>query len=103
NGLVTRIGAVDLLIPAGADQILLQIERPVAGSKNFFASWSFRDGGVNIGASGFGTGIAMFDGESFVRAEFLAFQSVPVPLPGTVWLLGAGLLAGLGFARRRRA
>ena len=101
NGLVTRIGAADLLMPVGADQIRLQIDRPSITSKDFFASWSFFDGGVNVGSGSFATGIGLFDGERFVRAEFLAFSSVP--LPGTVWLLGAGLLAGLGFARRRRA
>jgi hypothetical protein len=101
SGVVTGVGFADLLVPEGADQIQLQIDRPDVTSKDFFASWSFLDGGVVKGSGSFATGIGLFDGERFVRAEFLAFSSVP--LPGTVWLLGAGLLAGLGFARRRRA
>lgn len=101
SGVVTGVGFADLLVPEGADQIQLQIDRPDLATKDFFASWSFLDGGVVTGSGSFATGIGLFNGERFVRAEFLAFSSVP--LPGTLWLLGAGLLAGLGFARRRQA
>lgn len=101
NGVVTRVQSANLLLLSGADQILLQIDRPDLTSKDFFASWSVLSGGSVIQTGSFATGIGLFDGERFVRAEFLAFSAVP--LPGTVWLLGAGLLAGLGFARRRRA
>jgi len=31
------------------------------------------------------------------------YQVSAVPLPATVWLMGSGLLAALGFARRRKA
>jgi PEP-CTERM motif len=104
NGQVTTVGSTDLLIPDGADQIALQIERPSLDSKDFFATWFFLDGGLVKGTGTFASGIGLFDGERFVRAEFLAFEGVPaVPLPGTLWLLGAGLLAGLGFAQRRQA
>jgi hypothetical protein len=101
NGVVTRVQSANLLLLTGADQIQLQIDRPDVTSKDFFASWSVLSNGSVIQTGTFANGIALFDGERFVRAEFLAFSSVP--LPGTVWLLGAGLLAGLGFARRRRA
>jgi hypothetical protein len=101
SGVVTRVQSANLLLLSGADQILLQIDRPDLTSKDFFASWSVLSNGSVIQTGSFATGIGLFDGERFVRAEFLAFSSVP--LPGTVWLVGAGLLAGLGFARRRRA
>lgn len=101
NGVVTRVQSANLLLLSGADQILLQIDRPDLTSKDFFASWSVLRLGSVIQTGSFATGIGLFDGERFVRAEFLAFQSVP--LPGTLWLIGAGLLAGLGFARRRQA
>jgi hypothetical protein len=88
----------------GADALLLTIDRPSRSSKDFFASWTFLTGGLATGSGSFASPIALFDGERFVRAEFLAFEDVPaVPLPGTLWLIGAGLLAGLGFARRRQA
>ena len=104
-GTTTGFGSTDLVLPPdGADQIRLQIARPDVTSKDFFASWIFIKGGFASGTGSFATGIGLFNGERFVRAEFLAFEDVPaVPLPGTLWLLGAGLLAGLGFARRRRA
>lgn len=104
-GTTTGFGSTDLVLPPdGADQIRLQIARPDVTSKDFFASWIFIKGGFVSGTGSFATGIGLFNGERFVRAEFLAFEDVPaVPLPGTLWLLGAGLLAGLGFARRRRA
>lgn len=101
NDSITTVGEILLAPPLDADQILLEITRPDLGSNLFYASYHFLDGGVDIGGGSFATGISMFDGENFVRAEFIAFQSVPEP--GVLWLLGPGLLVGAGLARRRRA
>jgi hypothetical protein len=101
NDSVTTVAEVPLAAPGDADQILLEITRPDLGSNLFYASYRFLDGGLDIGGGSFATGIAMFDGENFVRAEFIAFQSVPEP--GVVSLLVTGLLLGAGVARRRRS
>jgi hypothetical protein len=101
NSSVTTVGDIALAPPLDADQILLEITRPDLDSNLFFASYRFFDGGVDTGGGSFATGIVMFDGENFVRAEFIAFQSVPEP--GVIWLLVPGLLVGAGLARRRRA
>jgi hypothetical protein len=98
---ITTVGEALLAPPLGADQILLEITRPDLASNLFYASYRFFDGGVDTGGGSFATGIAMFDGENFVRAEFIAFQEVPEP--GVVGLLVPGLLIGIGLARRRRA
>jgi hypothetical protein len=99
NDSASTVGDILLAPPLGADQILLEISRPDLASDLFYASYHFLDGGVDIGGGSFATGIAMFDGENFVRGEFIAFQSVPEP--GVVWLLIPALIAGAGMARRR--
>jgi hypothetical protein len=98
---VTTVAEIPLAAPLEADQILLEITRPDLANNLFFASYRFLDNGVDTGGGSFATGIEMFDGENFVRAEFIAFQSVPEP--GVVSLLVAGLLLGAGLMRRRRA
>jgi hypothetical protein len=99
NSSIITVGEIGLAPPLDADQILLEITRPDLGNNLFFASYRFLDNGVDIGSGSFATGISLFDGENFVRAEFIAFQSVPEP--GVVWLLVPALLVGAGLARRR--
>jgi hypothetical protein len=99
NDSITTVGDILLAPPLGADQILLEITRPNLDSNLFYASYRFLDGGVDAGGGSFATGISMFDGENFVRAEFIAFQSVPEP--GVILLLVPGLLLAAGLARRR--
>jgi hypothetical protein len=91
-----------LAAPAGADQIRLTITRPDAGAANFFASWSYLANGAVVGGGASATPAVLFQGENFVRAEFLAFEAVNAPIPevSTGWLTLAGLLVA-GFAARR--
>jgi hypothetical protein len=98
---ITERGLADFAPPNGADQILLQITRPVAGNTNFFASYSYLQGGNVLRAGAFEAPISLFQGEDFVRAEFIAFESLPVPEPGTLALLGLSF-AGLAVMRRRK-
>lgn len=103
-GSTTAFGST-LLNPGNADQILLRIDNlGSADNKTFTASWVYLTGGVVSGTGSFAPGIGLFNGERFVRAEFLAFEDVPaLPLPGTLWLLMLGMAAGLRFVRQKRA
>lgn len=94
-------GLADFAPPDGADQILLQLTRPDTTNTNFFASYSYLQGGNVVGGGAFEAPISLFQGENFVRAEFLAFESLPVPEPGTLAMLGLGF-AGMAAMRRRR-
>lgn len=98
---IAERGIADFAPPNGADQILLQLARPDTTNTNFFASYSYLQGGNVVGGGAFEAPISLFQGESFVRAEFHAFESLPVPEPGTLALLGLGF-AGMATMRRRK-
>jgi hypothetical protein len=101
---IIEAGRADFDPPGGADQIRLQITRPDTTNTNFFASYSYLQAGSVVGGGAFATPISLFQGENFVRAEFIAFESLPavVPEPGTLTLLGVGIALVVALRRRRR-
>lgn len=97
---ISVLGSALFAPPPLADEILLSISRPDTSNTDFFASFSFLDGGSVIGGGVFATPGQMFQGENFVRAEFNVSDGV-IPEPGTLALIG---IAGVFFlAARRRA
>jgi PEP-CTERM motif len=87
------------LLDTGHSQICLRLERPDPSDNSIFASFSFINGGGVCGSfTTFVNTADIFDGENFTRAEFRASGPVPVPEPGSLWLIGFGLI--LLFAAR---
>jgi hypothetical protein len=89
---ITDLGTTLLSAPSGTDQILLSITRPDATQNEFFGSWAFLDDGNTIGSGSFLTPGSAFLGENFVRGQFFASQGVQVTEPGSLWLIGFGLI-----------
>jgi PEP-CTERM motif-containing protein len=88
----TTLGS-HLLTPSELNNPQIQLELTVDPSGNVSGRYGF--GG---GFTAFGNTATIFNGETFTRAGFWA--ATPVPLPGTLWLLGIGLAA---LAHWRRA
>jgi PEP-CTERM motif-containing protein len=102
--IITPLGSTLFNPPAGADEILLKIERPSTSNNNFFGSFSYLDGGLVVGGGSFGSPAALFDDENFVRAQFFVSQDLPaVPEPSSIWLLIAGLGGLAAMVRARRS
>jgi hypothetical protein len=89
---ITDFGTTLLNAPSGTDQILLSITRPDATMNEFFGSWAFLDDGSTIGSGSFPTPGSAFLGENFVRGQFFGSQGVQVSEPGSLWLIGSGLI-----------
>jgi len=96
-------GSILVVPPAGADAILLGINRPDATSKEFFGSFAYVTAGVVGPLTAVGVPFELFQHEQFVQARMFVEVS-PVPEPETYALMLAGLgLVGLAARRRKRA
>lgn len=95
--------SIDSLL-SGADQIELVLSKD-ASSSLLNASYSLYDydlaNPVLHTASLLNAG-AIYNGEDYIRAQFISTDQVSIPEPATLALLGLGL-AGLAFARTRNA
>lgn len=98
---LTVLGSALMIAPAGADGILLGIDRLSASGGDFFGSFAYVTGGVVGSRTTFGQGAQMFQGENFVRAEFNVSDGFFVPEPSMSALMLCAL-GVLGFVSRRR-
>jgi hypothetical protein len=97
---VQTVGANLVSIPQGADEISLSMNR-VAGSSLFEAGYAYGSGGTFGSSTSLGS-TAGFPYANYVRPQFHAFETLPVPEPETGGLMLGGLaLVGL-VARQRR-
>jgi hypothetical protein len=100
NNTIQTIGANLVRIPLGGDEISLTLSRS-AGSSLFEAGYAYGSGGTFGTSTSLGSA-AGFPYANYVRPQFHAFETVPVPEPETYALMFGGLaLVGL-VARQRR-
>ena len=79
----------------------MTLARPSILNDDIFASFSYLSGGTVVGGGSFATPGLMFQGENFVRGQFIVGEAAPVPEPGAAWFFVAGIvLLGAGVARR---
>jgi hypothetical protein len=97
----TILGVSPFAPPIGADQIRLSLSRATTANDDIFASFSYLSGGSVVGGGSFATPGLMFQGENFVRGQFIVGQAAPVPQPGAAWFFVAGIaLLAAGFRTR---
>jgi hypothetical protein len=80
------------------DQILMSLSRLSTANNEITATFSYLDAGSVVSTTTFGTTATIFNGENFTRAQFMYLA--PVPVPGAVWLFGAGLIGLCGIGGR---
>jgi hypothetical protein len=96
------LNLASVAIPVGADQVRLSLSHPQAGVATVYGSAEFFDDGASMGIFNVGNGASIFNYNGFVRAEFAAGETLPVPEPETyaMMLVGVGLV---GWQLRRKA
>jgi hypothetical protein len=91
------VGIIDSIVLApNHDTISLRLEKKDSISKTITGSYAYDNGNFIE----FDNTMDIFNGETFTRAEFEAFTPAPVPEPGTMLLLGSGLLGLWGFRKK---
>ena len=94
--------AFELPLDLAHEQILLALDHPNPNTDTIFGRYLYIDGGVDGPLNSFGPTFDIFDGELFTRASFGANALVSaIPEPGTLALLGFGLIGLLAQSRRR--
>lgn len=105
NSVLNTLELVSLVIPAGADQIELQLQRADLANNLLTASYRFWDDGAAL-SPGFTTLSAtanFFTNNGWARGGFFAVQAIPEPGTLALLLLAAASLFALARPRSRSA
>jgi len=103
GGSLTPLDSDALVIPAGANQIELRLDRASTASDFVTAAYRFWGNGSPVTAfTVMDNPAEFFNTRGWARAGFRAFEELRVPEPGTVALLLGALGALILAARRRR-
>ncbi len=95
--------AFELPLDLGHDHIILALDHPDPNTDTIFGRYLYVDGGIDGPLNSFVPTFDIFDGELFTRGSFRANHAIPqaIPEPGTLALLGFGLIGLLARSRRR--